>query len=80
MSKHSIQAGDVEGLLGRVCSAQGEKRERGRGGDSPIIAIQEAGIGRLSGSIRVPQSEGIESHVVDAASILIFVLDSDERR
>ena len=68
MSKHSIRAGDVAGLLMRL--AQLKEKARGRTGrEFPIIAIQEAGLDRFW-IHRVLQSEGIESHVVDAASIL----------
>src|ERR1700723_2542427 len=68
MSKHSIRAGDVAGLLVRL--AQLKEKARGRTGKSfPIIAIQEAGLDGFW-IHRVLQSEGIESHVVDAASIL----------
>ena len=68
MSKHSIRAGDVAGLLVRL--AQLKEKARGRTGrDFPIIAIQEAGLDGFW-IHRVLQSEGIESHVVDAASIL----------
>ena len=43
MSKHSIRAGDVAGLLVRL--AQLKEKARGRTGrDFPIIAIQEAGL------------------------------------
>src|SRR6202789_294243 len=67
MSKHSIRAGDVAGLLVRL--AQLKEKARGRTGrDFPIIAIQEAGLDGFW-IHRVLQSEGIESHVVDAASI-----------
>ena len=68
MSKHSIRAGDVAGLLVRL--AQLKEKARGRTGrDFPIIAIQKAGLDGFW-IHRVLQSEGIESHVVDAASIL----------
>ena len=50
--------------------AQLKEKARGRTGrDFPIIAIQEAGLDGFW-IHRVLQSEGIESHVVDAASIL----------
>ncbi len=68
MSKHSIRAGDVAGLLVRL--GQLKEKARGRTGrEFPIIAIQEAGLDGFW-IHRVLQSEGIESHVVDAASIL----------
>ena len=80
MSKHSIRAGDVAGLLVRL--AQLKEKARGRTGrDFPIIAIQEAGLDGFW-IHRVPQSEGIESHVVDAASILTLAppAQSEDRR
>src|SRR2546428_5623646 len=68
MSKHSVQGGDIAGLLRRF--AQLKERARARTGRSfPIITIQEAGLDGFW-IHRVLQSEGIESHVVDAASIL----------
>src|SRR5215213_1214712 len=68
MSKHSVPAGDIAGLLKRF--AQLKEKARARAGrDSPIIVIQEAGLDGFW-IHRVLQSEGIESHVVDPASIL----------
>src|ERR1700693_2561255 len=67
MSKHSVQAGDIAGLLKRF--AQHKEKARARTGrDFPIIVIQEAGLDGFW-IHRVLQSEGIESHVVDPASI-----------
>src|SRR5271166_3280349 len=58
MSKHSIRAGDVAGLLMRL--AQLKEKARGRTGrDFPNIAIQEAGLDGFW-IHRVLQSEGIE--------------------
>src|SRR5258707_12764050 len=67
MSKHSVQAGDIAGLLRRFAQLKEKARAR-TGRDFPVITIQEAG---LDGFLihRVLQSEGIESHVVDPASI-----------
>src|SRR6266851_10322754 len=68
MSKHSVPAGDVSGLLLRF--AQLTEKARARTGlDFPIITIQEAGLDGFW-IHRMLQSEGIESWVVDAASIL----------
>src|SRR3982074_98906 len=67
MSKHSIAAGDIAGLL--ALFAELKRKAAIRTGQSyPIITIQEA---RLDGFWlhRVLQQEGIESHVVDPASI-----------
>jgi transposase len=68
MSKHSVQAGDIAGLLRRFAQLKEKARAR-TGRDFPIIVIQEAGLDGFW-IHRVLQSEGIESHVVDAASIL----------
>lgn len=67
LSKHSISAGGVGGLLAR--SPSSGKRRRPGDRTFPVIAIQGA---RLDGFWihRVLQGEGIESHVVDAALIL----------
>ena len=67
MSKHSVPGGDITGLLMRL--AQLREKARGRTGKSfPIIVIQEAGLDGFW-IHRVLESEGIESHIVDAASI-----------
>src|SRR6202171_3576109 len=68
MSKHSVPAGDIAGLLRRFAQLKEKARAR-TGRDFPIIVIQEAGLDGFW-IHRVLQSEGIESHVVDAASIL----------
>src|SRR3954469_14818377 len=68
MSKHSVPAGEVHGLLGRFAELRRKAAAR-TGRDFPIIVIQEAGLDGFW-IHRVLQSEGIESHVVDAASIL----------
>jgi transposase len=68
MSKHSVPGGEVSGLLRRFAELRRKAAARtGRG--YPIIVIQEAGLDGFW-IHRVLQSEGIESHVVDAASIL----------
>jgi transposase len=68
MSKHSVAAGNVAGLLERFSQLQEKARAR-TGKDFPIIVIQEAGLDGFW-IHRVLESEGIESHVVDPASIL----------
>lgn len=68
MSKHSVSAGDVAGLLERFTRLKQKALAR-TGQDFPIIVIQEAGLDGFW-IHRVLESEGIESHVVDAASIL----------
>lgn len=69
LSKHSISAGDVGGLLARFAQLQQKVAAR-LDRDFPIIAIQEAGLDGFW-IHRVLVSEGIESHVVDAASVLV---------
>src|SRR3954451_7355386 len=68
MSKHSVPASDVSGLLHRFAELKRKAAAR-TGRDFPIIVIQEAGLDGFW-IHRVLQSEGIESHVVDPASIL----------
>src|SRR4030081_4121525 len=67
MSKHSIAAGDIAGLL--ALFAELRRKAAVRTGQSyPIITIQEAGLDCFW-LHRVLQQEGIESHVVEPASI-----------
>jgi transposase len=67
MSKHSVPAGDIGGLLVRLRSLQERVRAR-RKQLPPLVVIQEAG---LEGFWihRVLTENGIESHVVDPASV-----------
>jgi transposase len=65
MSRHSVPAGDVVGLLARFSRLQEKARARTKQ-HFPIITIQEAG---LDGFWIHRVLQGIESHVVDAASI-----------
>jgi transposase len=67
MSKHSVRAGDVAGLLARLSDLRQKARAR-TGQLFPIITIQEAGLDGFW-IHRVRLSESIESHVVDPASI-----------
>jgi transposase len=67
MSKHSVSAGDIAALLTRF-SELGRKAFAQTGKSFPIIVIQEAGLDGFW-IHRALQSEGIESYVVDAASI-----------
>ena len=67
MSKHSVRGGDVAGLLTRFAQLQ-EKAQARTGQIFPIISIQEVGLDGFW-IHRVLQDEGIESHVVDPASI-----------
>lgn len=67
MSKHSITAGDVAGLM-KLFAAFKHKAAVRTGQSYPIITIQEAGLDGFW-LHRVLQQEGVESHVVDPASI-----------
>jgi len=69
MSKHSVAAGDVASLLSRLeeLRRKAEARTKTR---YPIVVIQEAGLDGFW-IHRVLEQEGIESHVVDAASIAV---------
>ena len=68
LSKHSIPAGDAGALLARLTLLR-QKATARPGRAFPIIVIQEAGLDGFWVH-RVLESEGVESHVVDAASIL----------
>jgi len=67
MSKHVVQSGDVPGLLDRFSQAREKARAR-TGKVFPFVVIQEAGLDGFWID-RVLRNEGIESHVVDPASI-----------
>jgi Transposase and inactivated derivatives len=67
MSKHSVPAGDISALLARFSEFK-QKAFARTGKSFPIIVIQEAGLDGFW-IHRVLQNEGIESHVVDPASI-----------
>src|SRR5271165_532283 len=67
MSKHSVRAGDVAALLARFSELK--QRALARTGDSfPIVTIHEAGLDGFW-LHRLLEREGVESHVVDPASI-----------
>jgi transposase len=67
MSKHSVRGGDIAGLLERLAQLREKARVR-TGKYFAVIVIQEAGLDGFW-IHRVLQKEGIESHVVDPASI-----------
>jgi transposase len=67
MSKHAVPSGDIPALLARLSKLKEKARAR-TGQVFPIIVIQEAGLDGFW-IHRVLQQEGIESHVVDPASI-----------
>jgi transposase len=67
MSKHAVRGGEVAELLERFAQLQ-KKAQARTGRHFPIIVIQEAGLDGFW-IHRVLQNEGIESHVVDPASV-----------
>ena len=67
MSKHSVPAGDICLLLARFSEIR-QKAFARTGKSFSVIVIQEAGLDGFW-IHRVLQKEGIESHVVDPASI-----------
>jgi hypothetical protein len=67
MSKHVVRGGDVAGLLERFAQLWEKTRAR-TGKVFPFVVIQEAGLDGFWID-RALQNEGIESHVVDPASI-----------
>jgi transposase len=68
MSKHSVSAGDIAGLLRRFSELQEKARLR-TGQRFSVITIQEAGLDGFW-IHRLLEREGVESWVVDPASIL----------
>ena len=77
MSKHSVSAGDIAALLARFSELK-QKAFARMGQSFPIIVIQEAGLDGFW-IHRVLQSEGIESYVVDAASIATSAAAQDRQ-
>jgi transposase len=67
MSKHLVRGGDVVRLLAKFAELKAKAHLR-TGRMFPIIAIQEAGLDGFW-LHRVLEGEGVESHVVDPASI-----------
>ena len=67
MSRHSVEAGDIAALLERFTILRSRARLRTQR-DYPIVTIQEAGLDGFW-IHRTLVAEGVESHVVDAASI-----------
>jgi transposase len=67
MSKHAVRSGDVAGLRTRLLLLRDKARAR-TGTASPIIVIQEAGLDGFW-IHRLLLGDGIESYVVDPASI-----------
>jgi transposase len=67
MSKHPVRGGDVPALLDRFAQLQEKVRSR-TGSQFPIVTIQEAGLDGFWID-RVLKANGIESYIVDPASI-----------
>jgi transposase len=67
MSKHVVCAGDIAGLMDRFGHLRAKAAKR-TGQDFGVIVIQEAGLDGFW-IHRVLEREGIESHIVDPASI-----------
>ncbi len=67
MSRHVLKAGDVAGLLDRLSQLR-EKASKRTGNEYPFVAVQEAGLDGFW-IHRMLEQQGIESHVVDSASI-----------
>jgi transposase len=67
MSKHQVRSGDVTGLLARFSQLQAKCKAR-TGQSYRLIVIHEAGLDGFW-IHRTLQNAGIESHVVDPASI-----------
>ena len=67
MSRHTVPGGDVAALMARFLALK-EKAQTRTGCVFPIIVIQEAGLDGFW-IHRALEKEGIESHVVDPASI-----------
>lgn len=67
MSRHTVPGGDIAGLLDRFLQLWGKAQAR-TGRHFPIIVIQEAGLDGFW-IHRALEKQGVESHVVDPASI-----------
>ena len=69
MSKHSVAAGDGAALLALLARLRG-RVERSAGGPVGVVVVQEAGMDGFW-LHRLLEAEGVESHVVDPASIAV---------
>lgn len=69
LSKHSVPSGDLSALFRRFDSMREKARAR-MGRDFPVVTIQEAGLDGFW-IHRVLSKAGIESYVVDPASIAV---------
>ena len=68
-SKHTVSGADASGLLARLSELKAKAQAR-TGRVFPVIVIQEAGLDGFW-LHRLLEAEGIESHVVDPASIAV---------
>jgi transposase len=68
MSKHSVPGGDIAGLVTQFWRLR-ERAHKRTGKNFPIIVIQEAGLDGFWVHC-VLERESIESHIVDAASVM----------
>jgi transposase len=68
MSKHSVDSGDVTALFSHFAKLRAKAQAR-TGKSFPIVVIYEAGLDGFW-IHRVLEQDGIENHVVDAASVL----------
>ena len=78
MSKQVVRGGDVAELLERFARLREKARAR-TGKVFPFVVIQEAGLDGFWID-RALQNEGIESHVVDPASIARHPVGAGVRR
>ncbi len=69
MSRHAVPGGDLAALLARLAHLQ-DKAQARTGRRFPVVTIQEAGLDGFW-LHRALQMEGVESHVVDPASIAV---------
>ena len=69
MSKHSVAAGDGAALLALLARLRG-RVERSAGGPVGVVVVQEAGRDGFW-LHRLLEAEGVESHVVDPASVAV---------
>src|SRR5580704_13067180 len=69
MSKHMVAAGNVAALLALLVRRRRQAEER-VGGPVRVVAIEEAGLDGFW-LHRLLEANGIESHVVDAASVAV---------
>ncbi len=67
MSRYVLRAGDVAGLMERLSQLRAKAQKR-TGNEYPFVAIQEAGLDGFW-IHRMLEQHGIESNVVDSASI-----------